>query len=104
MDMVVLAFLDLASLGLPSIGTYWGTCSEEASPLSVAAVLSGEETISLTCWGSCSEGSVGLGVLWVRGKVFLDDLVERDREGSGEDVLVGSGEAEEDSKRRVLVL
>ena len=76
--MVVLTFLDLGSSGLASTGTCWGTCSEAAilfdetlleedfsdgveagtcleacsagaSPLSVAAVLSGEETISSTC-------------------------------------------------------
>jgi len=92
--MVVLTFLDLRSSGLASIGTYWGTCSEVAflfdetlleesfsygveagtcseaclagaSPLSVPAVLSGEEAISSTYWGSCVEGLASLEVLWV---------------------------------------
>ena len=131
--MVVLTFLDLGSSGLVSVGTCWGTCSEAtflfdealleeshadgeeadtcleacsagAFSLSLAAVSSGEETISSTCWGSCYERPTGLGVLWGRGKVFRDDLVERDRELSGVDVSVGSGEAEEDSERRVLGL
>jgi len=88
--MVVLTFLDLGSSGLASTGTCWGTCSKAAFlfdealleegflggveagtcleacsagafPLSLAAVLSGEETISSisnsssTCSGTCSK-------------------------------------------------
>ena len=73
-------------------------------PLFLAGELSSEETIFSNSVGCCSKGSVGLEVQGVLGKVFLDDLVERDREEGGVDVLVASGEAEENPKRRLLGL
>ena len=63
-------------MGGCSIGTYLDTCLAGAFPLALSAASSGEKTISSTWWVFCSEGPVCLGVLWVFGEDFLEDLVE----------------------------
>ena len=85
-------------------GVCWKLWSAGAFPFFWAGELSGEETISSNSVGCCSEVSVDFEIRGVLGKVFLDDLVERDREEGGVDVSLGSGEAEENPERRVLGL